>query len=1212
MSQVSPLNEKQQEAIEARGCNILVSAPAGSGKTKILVTRILERLKEGVGIDQFLVLTFTQAAAKEMKQRLSGMLEEEILQAKGPLRTHLEAQKAKLPLAFITNFHGFCNQLIDRYGYLVKVKSGYEILSDQEQLLREALTLTIDQALNDETFCRFRQTYFPNRNDLEDQILKLYEVLQALGDREAFFKHMDEDIYGFLMHQNGKDLSEWCFYPQIQAVLRDVVIRILVGLEDLKLFCARHGITPFYDRPISQGPGPRQKAIPYEALKNYYQEMLVRLEPGKTFQELHVWAYQKPEPSYTIPWKDLGDEVAAHKNALSTKKTALNSQFKHVYEALIDSSQENTMLVYQEAYKAVRQMLFLTLELEKVYRDLKEKRNVLDFNDLERYATALLQPSLPVAKSLNQTLSEIMVDEYQDTNMVQETIVNLIAQATPSPVPCFMVGDMKQSIYRFRQADPEIFKAKYDAYPLSKDAMRIDLGYNYRSSKVVLDSINFIFHQIMDAHVGSLEYYRDPSAQLNYDFLRKEGAEDTAMYEEVKAKAIQRMQKAKDDFTEVLMVDADSSRPLDLDDAEYEAYMIGQRIIQMVHHGMDGQPLNYSDIAVLMRQTTHFMVYKKVFDRLEIPTTIVLSRGFLNSMEISQMKNVYQALNNPYQDFALYSVLRAPFDFSYFSDEMIAKARQAKRSLYESIQENPDFASFIEIFEDLRYQLKQMPFSRFQRYFFEKSGYLKRVSGMKNGRQRYQNLCLLVEKIAEKEKEIYHIQDWIDYFDGLGSSQDAPAVMPKDQQAVVFMTIHKSKGLEFPVVFVAMHDKRFNLQDGQQRLIFDRHLSMSMKPCLLRDFEDSLFGQTMSYQDVVVEYDNPFLALLSRILNQESISEEMRIYYVALTRAGKKLILTGTLSHEQFKQYQLALLSHQSQKMPESEGHQGWILNRKMRQANCYLDWLMPCILRHPDVLKQLSDDPLMVELQEYFPFDYATSLENTKESRFIFQWLSHEEVLKVPLPSRQVQAVVEDKPLFASANYSYLEAVEAPQSIAVTALSKHESTIMPVTKMFFQEGLDAASIGTLVHEFMEFIPLNQSEPLSEVLASLYQKGRYTKEEYLVLKSYLPKCEAFRKSACFEEMVKAEQCLKEQPFCCLYEGQLVHGTMDVLCLSASKAVIIDYKTDRVSPNVDDQVLIDRHRQQLGLYKQALEVMKPNVQVEAYLYYLEISRWVKVN
>lgn len=1210
MSVVTSLNEEQQRAIDERGKNILVSAPAGSGKTKILVSRILELLKDGAKIDELLVLTFTQAAAQEMKQRLVGMLEEEIEKNSGDLKNHLLHQKEWMAYSYITNFHGFCNALIDHYGYLVGVKPGYEILSDGTALLQEALQKTLDDCLKDESFCQFRTLYFLQRQDLEDTILNLYTVLQSLGDRQAFEKNMDEVIYAFLKNQQQLDLSQWPYYHRLQEVLQDVVIEVLGELEELKLYCIQNGIEPFYQRPDGQKGKALEKEVPYLALKHYYEELLNRLQPGVSLQGeggLAIWARQKPAASYNIPWTSLGDDIAVAKSVFSSKKQALTKRFKEAYENLIDTNVSGTMLVYQESHQVLHLLLDITYQLENHFRQLKQANNQLDFNDLERYATMLLQPNFPVARYFNDQLKEIMVDEYQDTNSVQENIVQLIAKASERHVPCFMVGDMKQSIYSFRQADPEIFKQKYDSFPNDPQAMRVDLGFNYRSSKIVLDSINFIFNQIMDEHIGSLEYYRDPSAWLNYDFLRKEGAKDTSEYEAVKQKALMRMNQTTDDYTEILLVNEDSESFQELDRDEYEARMIAMRIEKLKESGLHGKPLKYSDMAILMRSTPAMITYKKIFDRFHIPTTIVLTKGFMEATEIRQMMMVYQAMANPYDDLAMMAVLRAPFDFSFFSDQTIAEAKEDEMSLYESILEKPVFGHFVEVFQSLRQELGILSFADWNERFFLQSGYLERVKRMRNGLQRYQNLLLLVEKIRA-QKDIHWIKDWVDFFDII-STADAPATMPKDQDAVVFMTIHKSKGLEFPVVFVAMHDKRFNMMDSKQRLIFDRHLSLAIKPRQAIDIPTQLFDTKASFQKVTMEYDNPILTLLSKLKVKETISEEMRIYYVALTRAGKKLILTGTMGEKQLNTYLSGVLVQLRGNLKELDNP--WLYYQRLRHATCYLDWLLPSVLRHPDVLHQI-EHPLAEEILKYLPADFYKSLESTAQSHFVFHWFSHAEILGFKPQVKEVMVKETKSVFFDQAQYAHLDEIEKARTIAVTALEKDGEVKVPTTTLpSFAQTLSPTQKGTLVHEFMEYYPLDESISIETRINQLFEAGKYDAIERDCLLEYLPHLEAFSHSICFHLMQAANQCLKEQPFCMVYENQVLHGTLDALLIFDDRVVVIDYKTDRVSKRASDEELKSRHQIQLDLYRLALEKMYPQKQVEAYLYYLQTARSVKL-
>lgn len=1201
MAKVTSMNDEQIQAVEARNSHVLVSAPAGSGKTKILVSRILSILKEGVNIDSFLVLTFTQAAAKEMKQRLVQMLDEEIEVASGDLKEHLLKQKDRIPFSYITNFHGFCNSLIQHYGYLVGVQPGYDILSDHKPVLEEALNITLNRLLEDEEFSMMRFTYFMQREDLEKEMMRIYEILQAVGNREQFVNYMMNDVYGFLENQGDQDLSKWCFYPQLTSQLTQVVVKVLVEIEELKLYCIKNGLEAFYLRPEGQKGKSLEKPTPYDALKNYYDELYHRLNTENTFRHLHEWAIQKPASSYNMPWKDYGDDIEDIKKEFNAKKTAINGRFKKVYEKLVDSDPSNTMLVHKEVKRVLNILLNAVSEMEYVYQELKQKQAVLDFNDLEKYATQLLQKEYPIASMLNEKLYEIMVDEYQDTNMVQETIVNLISKATSKEVPCFMVGDMKQSIYRFRQADPEIFKEKYDQFPTREDAKRIELGFNYRSSKVVLDSINYIFNQVMDEHIGSLEYYRDPYAQLNYDFLRKEGAKDTNEYSSVKEKAISHLMSLKDDATEVLMVNTSSEKIEDREDGEYEAIMISKRIKELKQNGLDGKKLSYSDFAVLMRQTTRFMTYKKVFDRMNIPTTIVLSSGFMNAIEIRQMMMVYRLLQDPSDDLALMSVLRAPFTFSYFKEEEIAEVRNREFSLYENVIQHEKFSNFIETLEDLKTKFNELPFSRWHHYFFEVSGYLNRVAVMKNGIQRYQNLLLLVEKIKEEENNYHDLKSWLNYFDVLSVSDSAPASMPKNQDAVVFMTIHKSKGLEFPVVFVAMHDKNFNLRDGKERLIFDRHLTMAIKPRLLKDFETTLFNEPITYKHVVVEYENPFLALLSRLANQETISEEMRVYYVALTRAKSKLILTGCMDEETFRGYISSMEVDIHGNIPEKDV---WIFNRKIRDGKCYRDWLMPSIIRHPDVLPTVIN---LLGIEEDVIQPITQQLDNTCHSKFSFKWVNYEDIT-YEKDLDELENNVEDNGLFTVDNYKHERTLKS--SVAVTALDSHEVDYSNV-KPSIKNGMSATQKGTLVHEFMEYLIVNQNKSIKNIVDLLYNEKRYNDEEYAVLIEYMERLEMFRESKAYQMILEANECLAEQPFCFMKDGQLVHGTLDVLCIYDDRICIIDYKTDRVYQYAKNEDLRERHEFQLNLYKEAFSQIYPNHQIEAYLYYLEIGRFVKV-
>ena len=419
MSKVNGFNEGQQEAIFKRNQHILVSAPAGSGKTKILVSRILELLKEGVNIDQFLVLTFTAAAASEMKQRLVKMLDEQIQEVDDDaLKKHLLVQKEKMPFSYITNFHGFCNQLISMYGYLVGIEPGYEILSDNKDLLNQCIEQIIDEALNDSSFNYLVGIYFNKPNELKEVFLKFYTMMQSNANRDEFVRKMKEDVYDFMTLKKDQDLANWIFYPYIKYRLKESCIIGLNKLTDLKGFCREFGITPFYERPISQGKGPASKAIPYEAYRKYYLDVLKALDSDCSFGEVVICMKQEVEKSYLIPWKDLDDLAKSKQKEYGTLKTNAMKCLDERYKLLVDTDRDNLAAIFNES-----KLIILSLidengwiwKLEKLFQEKKRELNVLDFNDLEHYATMLLQDTFPVSKALHDKLYEIMIDEYQDS-----------------------------------------------------------------------------------------------------------------------------------------------------------------------------------------------------------------------------------------------------------------------------------------------------------------------------------------------------------------------------------------------------------------------------------------------------------------------------------------------------------------------------------------------------------------------------------------------------------------------------------------------------------------------------------------------------------------------------------------------------------------------------------------------------------------------------
>ena len=522
-----PFNEGQLKAIQQRDASILVSAPAGSGKTKILVSRIVELLKEGYEIFDFLVLTFTQAAGNEMKQRLSEELHQLVsTDIDLTLKEHLEKQILNLPHAYMTNFHGFCNLLLMKYGYLVNVMPGFEINSDPSMIKKAVLQECLEKWILEEHIKEFLSLYFPgySLDAFSSLLLSIDELSHSIDDFYGFVDHMKKQNYDTL----SSALEEWPLFPYLKQIFYNESVLALNKLIELKYYAENHNLTDFYERPDEQTEKNQELPIPFEAYYDYLDERIKVFSQPITYDTLVSMASSSVPKAYNMNWKEIDPDT---KKTFTKMKTDILLSYNKSVKTYLEEDPDDFVRKLQISYQAIDILIsegHLLNQFQNAYQERKKQLNQLDFSDLERYAHQLLEPQYGIVDVLYHRLKEIMVDEYQDTNQIQESLLLKISEYQQPAIPLFMVGDMKQSIYRFRQADPQIFSDKYDTFSLSDEdcqkthTRRIDLVFNYRSSKIVLDSINYIFNQIMDKDIGGLEYYLDDSARLNYDYVGKE------------------------------------------------------------------------------------------------------------------------------------------------------------------------------------------------------------------------------------------------------------------------------------------------------------------------------------------------------------------------------------------------------------------------------------------------------------------------------------------------------------------------------------------------------------------------------------------------------------------------------------------------------------------------------------------------------------------
>ena len=1172
-------NKEQSQAIYQRDASILVSAPAGSGKTRILVNRIIELLKEGYNIDEFLVLTFTEAAGLEMKQRLKDELIDYIENCEDEsLKNHLSLQLTLLPNAYITNFHGFCSLLLKKYGYLVDVMPGFKINSDPISIKKEALKVCEEKWITDDN--KFLSLYFTEHtfDKLEDMILKIDAISHSIAHFDDYVDDILNNNYSF------NNINESRYVSLIKHTMIDELTISMNRLVELKAFCENHDLDMFYERPDQQTKANLNKRVPYDSLYDYIDERLQALNHQLDYESLVRLLKGKPDPSYNMSWKDVDPQI---KSEFTKLKSNVLGSYNDALKKYIEKDEE-TLKEKLSISKDALEIIFNSLlkDFNKTYTQKKNELQELDFNDLESYTLKLLEPEYGIVVRLYSKIKEIMIDEYQDTNQIQEDLINKIARYKDPEIHRFMVGDMKQSIYRFRNADPELFKDKYDTYDslvsmkhtLSPN-IRIDLRYNYRSSKVVLDSINYIFNSIMDLNVGGLNYYLDESARLNYDPSITKQCDDTLK-------------------TEILLNLYD---PEDKNKEEYEAHMVAQRIVRLKQEMLiEGKPIKYSDIAILMRNSTNFLAFKKVFNYYNIPNLIVLSSGLFTSIEVQSMIAFLKAVNNPYDDISLLSVLRMPYTITGFSEETIARLRINKSEpLYNNLKASDDekIKAFLKILND--YQKILNPYELLIR-IYDDTQYPLFVSSLINGQQRKANLDLLLEIVKDMIEDHPYLDDLIDELENC--SDRTPGNISGNEDAIQFMTIHKSKGLEFPIVFVCNLHVKFNKMDTRERLVIDKKNGFAIKPRIKKTIDD--------IEGIIVEYDLSYRDLINKYSLKEMINEEMRILYVALTRAKYKLILTGAIKdYNEIIDIQKKLLINEHADLNHRTSTV--LLYDSLRMVDNNLAWILMGTLRHQDMINDCKKIDELVE--------YALKLEKCHfNKKLIFDYTNNalfsmniynDNYIDSHKPDNTYSISdldLDKQEAYRDYNYSF---ETHPKSKAVTALvGEEEDHFEYFDDVGYSVTMKATDRGTLVHLFMSSLNF-KNDDFDEILERMYKEELISITDREALIEYKPHIVDFINSDIYKSISGADYIYKEKYFSYLDGDQAIHGIFDLVYIIKDHYYVLDYKTDRLKEDTPDSILIDSHYTQLTYYKKVLKEMYHH-EIKAILYYLHINKSVE--
>lgn len=1146
---MSDFNQEQRKAIELRNKTILVSAPAGSGKTRILVSRIDDLIKKDLyQIKEFLVLTFTEAAGMEMKQRLNEQLHQDLKDQSldESIRIHIKAQILDLPSAYITTFDSFCAELLKKYGYLINIMPGFEILSSPETLQKEAMEECLNKWILDSQFQDYISRY--NINNHFDNFISLiihyHSVTASFVDFETFLSHIYKKYYSF------NQIEDSSLFQLIKEIFYDALDETLSNYNNLYQFVLENSIEPFFDTDKN---GLSTK----EAYDQYFDNIThISVNSYKDLENILHMPLKLPR----ISWKDYSISPK-DKESFTKLKSAVLQPLKKLSDKISIVSLDDFKDLLQYTFKDIYYLLGkdgLLQKFQEVFRKKKQEQNMLDFHDLEDYASQLLDKP-EVKDKLHNLFKEIMIDEYQDTNQIQENLVLKIAQGN-TDIPMFMVGDMKQSIYRFRQADPSIFKYKFDHFiPLEQSNqddhnIRIDLKYNYRSQKAVLDCINYIFDCIMDEKIGGLKYLEDPNAQLRYDYQTKHTTladlKDNHEYD-----------------TDIILAVTNNDHTYTK--AEIEAHMIAKKILSLKNS------YEYKDIAVLMRSTTDFITFKKVFESYKIPANITLSKGLHDAPEIKALIALLKAIHNPYDDISLLSVLHNHFSFSSFNENELFGIRQytePMKPLYLDLQSSslPKVRHFLEVFEHLRtYSCSHNAYETLIESL-RLSAYQEFVSALINGEQRSANIDALTE-LLRNDKSPY-LKDTLAKLEN--NTQAAPGVIASDDSnSVSFMTIHKSKGLQFKVVFVANLQKRFNKSDETPLILLDKEVGIGSKA---RIYKKSEFGP------ILTEIENPYRHMIAHYIHKNALDEEMRILYVALTRAENKLILSGVIDNQE----QLASLEKKVKinDTDETAKPSSVILNKSIRSTNNYLQWILASVLRNKNL--------------------------NTDETALAYFHLHYYEINDII--SQHSLASQSDHSLYQTyqAYYSYVYPYkDYHRSIAVTkkqALEdeKHFEYFDTANK----NRTDALSLGTLVHNVLSFLDFKSDE---DIIDKLSYQDFFNEEDYRKINDYKSHILSFIHSDTYQLIKESDTIYKEKPFLYKDHDEIIKGIFDLVFIKDQTVSVLDYKTDRITPHTGNSALVNKHRIQLEYYKKVLKAYYPGYKVQGYVYYLETGKLVEV-
>jgi ATP-dependent helicase/nuclease subunit A len=1237
--------KEQLSAIETRNCNLLVAAAAGSGKTAVLVERIIGIItneENPVDIDRLLVVTFTNAAAAEMRERIAIAISKQL--EINPNSKNLQKQLTLLNSANITTMHSFCLNVIKNNFHKIDLDPSFRIGDQTEGIL-----------IKDEVI----EELFEDKYDEEDvEFTNLVEAFSSYKNDDNL-KNLVLDVYAFTMSgpwpekwlndsSNAfkiKTLEELNETKWVKVFIENIKIEIKGYIKmmekAIEIINETNGLEPYLDNFTKE----------LSHIKNIYESSNNGLEDMYKALSIIVFSRLKPIKKDKVSDEDSQDTVKRIRDDIKKKISELiNNTFSVIPEQMLSN--------IQGAYPYMKKLTEIVLEFSERFNRRKKERNILDFNDLEHFCLKILidydeekniVPS-EVAKNFKEYFDEVLVDEYQDSNNVQETIVSLVSRKESDNPNVFMVGDVKQSIYRFRQAKPELFIDKYNTYQVNQGMNRkIQLYKNFRSRKEIIDGVNYIFKEIMSKTAGELEYTDEEALNLGASY-NDSNDENLIIGGAIELNIIDKNYEGLD---EEVIQDQE-----EVDSVILEGRIVARRIKELMSSKsdnifkiLDGQTgeyrsLKYKDIVILLRATKNWS--ESLLDELGaegIPAYADTGSGYFESIEIRTIISLLKVIDNPMQDVPMIALLRSPivgFSAEELSDvRLVIKDNYFYENIKYIVEETCELQeavyskklidkckNLINCIDKWRKKSIYMAIDEFIWFLYMDTAYYGYVGAMPNGVVRQANLKVLFQRAKQFEKTSFKgLFNFINFINKLTKSSGdmgSAKILGENEDVVRIMSIHKSKGLEFPVVFLCGTGKNFNFMDLNKNILY--HDELGFGPDFI-DLEKRFSIGTLAKEAI------------KKKMKIETLSEEMRILYVACTRAKEKLIITGAVRK----------IEKSIEKwMSSASLDYNLILSSEVLKAKSYLDWFGMVLCQHNDGVKLRESigvsndisksDESNWELNLWNKNDLAnrvdlekTITENKYEETITSTVCFDESILE------QVNNILSYKyPLKASTtlksniSVSDLKLKNTEKNYEIENMYKEKSIVTP---KFLQErkGLTASEKGTAIHFVMKKIDLNRVSSIQQIeeqLKELFEDEFLLKEELKVINPY--KILKFFKSNLGIKMIElnegGKKIYREVPFYTeissleidkmlddKYKEEKVRlqGIIDCFFEYNEKLILLDYKTDYVKQGNEEEFK-EKYKKQLDYYSDAIFKMTGKKVKDRYLYSFSLEKEILIN